>query len=205
MDFGPAISGFATGALNLFIGLGSIVLIGAFIAGGFFWYSKQKKYSEFICVIFDTKGNQSKDRGGIFVDGVTKNKRLYLQKSNVGLSPDNIPYKREGLAKVVYLLQTGLKNFQFINMDFEANDAIQVSEEDVNWAINAYERQKKMLQNNLLLQILPYALFGLVVVGILVLFIYLFKKFDVFAQVAESINQAAQALAQAKTGTTLIK
>ena len=174
-------------------------LIGCGIIGGGLWlYLKQKRYREYKCVIWERDGfgqlNETYDDAGIFVDKKTNNKRFYLKKANVGLNPDNVPYipsKR----KIVYLLRTGLKNFQFIKPNV-SNPGITLSigEEDVNWAINAYERQKKLFNQNVLLQYLPFIALAFTSIIILIIFIYFFKDFDVLKDVALSLKEAAQAM-----------
>lgn len=206
-----SLEGVAGTALDIGIMVISIVLIGGAMIGATLLYLKWKKYNEFECIIYQRDGFgqlcQKKDRAGIFVDAKTKNKRFFLKKSNVGMDPDHVPFISSSRGKkTVYLLQTGLKNFHYINLTIPAsnNFKLTVGEEDANWAINAYERQKKLFSQSLLMQLMPFIALAFVAVIILTIFIYFFKDFDVLATVATELKGAAQAIAQANAGTTVI-
>ena len=129
-----------------------------------------------------------------------------MKKSNVGIQPDNIPYiHTTGGKKIVYLLKTGLKNYRFINPIISKDIvAFNVGEEDVNWAINDYERAKKAFGQSLLMQLLPFIVLAFTSIIILILFIFLFKKLDVLSEFGASLAEAAKYVAQAKSGTTII-
>jgi len=201
-------SGVGDIAVNILILLFGLIFIGGVCFGLFLLVRRRKQYNQFKCIIWgrDAFGQltETTDKAGIFVDTKTKNKRFFLKKAHVGLNPDNVPYIQSGKVKIVYLLRTGLKNFQFIRPLIADNFSIDVGEEDVNWAVNAYERQKKLFSSNVLLQYMPFI--GLVFVSliILIIFIYFFKDFAVLADVAEALKEAAQAFAQAQAGTVIV-
>lgn len=197
-----------------FLGIGlmiivSIIIIAA-IVGSLILYLGYRRYQQFNCIIFEKDGfgqlSRNTDQAGIYVDKKTNNKRLYLRKSNVGLDPDQIPYViGPGSRKTIYLYKDGLKNFHYLK--FKIDDKkfeIDVGEEDVNWAINAYERQKKMFSNSLLMQLMPYIAIAVVSIAILIIFIYFFKDFDVLREMAVALKEASIAFAQAQSGTTVI-
>ena len=201
----------STGSTALSITLMIIVIM---VVGGFLiavtmivlWW---RKYSQYDIYIFKRDGfgqlTQVKDTGGVFIDKKTKNKRLFLRKNNVGLNADNIPYIPLGNKKIIYLLQTGLKNFHFINVDIdEPTITLSVGEEDVNWAINTYERGKKLFSQSMLMQLLPFMLVAFVTIIILVIFIYFFKEFDTLKEFASLMKDTSSNLAQASSGTTVI-
>ncbi len=182
--------------LNILIMLLSVVIGGGGVWGGIWLYFKWKKYKEYKCVIWgrDSSGNlnESYDRAGVFVDSKTQNKRLFLKKNNVGLDPDNIPYINAGGNKIIYLLQKGLKNFHYIKIKVvDTNVTLNVGEEDVNWAINAYDRQKKLFNQNLFMQYLPFIALAFVSMIILIIFIYFFKDFAVLKDVAIALRDAS--------------
>jgi len=196
-------------ALNIAVMIGSILIaIGAMALIGFI-YIQYKKYNQFNIVIFQRDGfNQltSKfDKGGIFVDSKTKNKRLFLRKHNVGLDPDNVPFiQNQNGKKTVYLLQTGLKNFHYINVNIkEPTITLSVGEEDVNWAINAYEKQKKLFQQSLLMQLLPFIALAFVGIIICIIFIYFFKEFATLKDMAIALKEASQIVLQSRTGAVI--
>lgn len=196
-------------ALNIGIIIISIVVAGGLLLLALFLYFKWKRYREYSCIIWEKDGfgqmKQTSDRAGIFVDGRTKNKRLFLKNANVGLDPNNVPYVQQGGSKFIYLLRTGLKNFQYIRPVI-GNPAITltVGEEDVNWAVNAYERQKRLFAQNIFMQYLPFIALAFVSIIILVIFIYFFKEFSTLKALGSSMSEAAKAIAQAQ-GTTIIE
>jgi len=199
--------------INIAIMFIAILVIGGIIVGVYVLLLKQKRYREFKCVIWDTndKGDvktESYDSAGIFVDKKTNNKRFFIKKANVGLSPDKIPYiQTEKGGKVVYLVKAGLKNFRPIIPPkiTEEQAKFVVGEEDVNWAINAYESQKKSFSTSKLLQYMPYILFGFSIMAILIIFIYFFKQFPVLKDVAQALREAAEAIARSRAGTIIME
>jgi len=201
--WGPMVLNIVILILSLAIGVGGVW-------GGLYFYSKWKKYKDYRCIIINNQGDISYDAAGIFVDNKTMNKRFFLKNNNVGLSPDNVMYVNMGGKRTVFLKQDGLKNFSYLNMpDFFkslSNEDIQIKvcEEDVNWAVNAFERQKKLFQQNILLQYMPYIIFGFVVIAILVIFIYFFKNFDSLKQLGVELTKTAEIMRQIHTGTTVI-
>ena len=102
----------------------------------------------------------------------------------------------------VWLYRTGLKNFQYVDLNITPNPGatITVGEEDVNWAINAYERQKKLFSTTLLMQLMPFIMLAFVSIIILIIFIYFFKEFSTLKDMAVAMGEAAQIIAQARTG-----
>jgi len=199
----------ASTAMNVGLMILTLLLFGGVSVGGVILYLKWKKYSMYNCIIFRRDGfgqlTQYTDRAGVFVDSKTKNKRFFLKKSGVGLDPDNVPFI-PAHTKTVYLLQTGEKNFHFINMKIDGTKInLHVGEEDVNWAINSYERQKKMFQQSMWMQALPFVIMAFVCIVILIIFIYFFKEFDTLKDVAVAFKDAAQLLSQANSGTTVLQ
>lgn len=203
------LSGVSSGILNVIVIILSVLILGGITIGIILAVLKNKKYSAFKCIIWekDAFGQvvQSVDEAGIFVDGATNNKRLFLKKANVGLSPDNIPYITTlSGKKIVFLARVGLKNYNYIKPNFdEGKISFTVGEEDVNWAINAYERQKKAFGSNALLQYMPYILMAFVSIVILVIFIYFFKNFSVLRDVATAFQEASKNLILAKGGSVV--
>ena len=198
---------------NQVLNVGIIVIVAAVILGilgvAFWFYLKWRKYQQFTCRIWEKDGfgqlNETIDKAGVFVDKKTHNKRLFLKKHNVGLNPDSIPYIPTKKGKIIYLFKTGLKNFSYVKPTLSNPSlSLQVGEEDVNWAVNTYERQKKLFAPNTLLQYMPFILLGFVSIIILVIFIYFFKNFEVLEQVAVAFNDAAGKLALSNTGTAVI-
>lgn len=202
------------GALNIFIIVFTAIFVTVVVVVLILLILDQKKFNEYRCIIWERDGfdqiKETYDKAGIFVDKKTKNKRLFLKKNNVGLSPDEIPYvPTYGGKKVIYLFRNGLKNFYFIkpNPTLTANPGVGISfsvgEEDVNWAVNAYERQKLLFQHNTLMQYLPFIALAFVSIIILIIFIYFFKNFEVLKQLGIDLKETAQILAQSKGVATI--
>lgn len=199
-----AITSLGMGALNLFVIIFIILFVGGLMGIAVFMYMKQRKFKEFKCIIIDKYKRVSFDQAGIFVDKKTNNKRFYMKKAFVGLDPNNVPYFVDAGQKYVLLFKTGLKNFHFININIDPKFELIVEEEDVNWAINAYERQKKLFQFNALMQYMPFILLAFVSLIILILFIYLFRQIGTIKEFMEVAKEIAVQLAQARSGTTVI-
>jgi hypothetical protein len=208
---GVNLNNLGNGAINIFI---MLFLLGIFIGaciGVFYWYKYNKRYSAFNVKIWQKDGtgfiHEKYDKAGIFIDKKTNNKRFFLKINKVGLNPDNVPFlPGPGGVKIVYLLQTGLKNFRFIKPNIaEEYVDVKVGEEDVNWGVNSYERAKKLFATSTLMQYLPFLLFIVVVIVIMIIFIYLFKKFDVIKDAALALEHASQNLAAVNSGTTIVR
>jgi len=196
-------------ALNVMLIIISIIIVLGIILGVGLLIIRWKRYQQFKCVIWERDGfgqlKESFDQAGIFVDKKTKNKRLFLKKNKVGLNPDQIPYLQSKKAKTLYFLKTGLKNFRYIKIDIDDPFVKTiVGEEDVNWSINAYERQKKIFQQGLLMQLMPFILVAFVSIIILIIFIYFFREFDTLVKMAEAMERAAGIWAQAQGGTVVL-
>jgi len=205
MDYLSAIWGIAGVVVIIIAGL----VIAAGIIGGYLWWSGNRKFSQYKTLIFseDGMGNITleRDNAGIFVDKVTQNKRFFLKRHNVGLDANKVRSFTLGKEKIVFLRKRGLKNFSFLDFTFPHDRGIEleVTEEDVNWSINAYERQKKAFQWSLLKEWLPYISIGIVSMVMLIMFIYLFQKMDVIKDAAVALRDAAQILADSKAATVL--
>lgn len=197
-------------ALNIGVIILTILIVVGIVGFATYMYGRWKKYREFDCIIFEKDGfgqiTEKTDKAGVFVDNKTKNKRFFMKSANVGLDPDNIPYVRTANnKKVVYLLQHGLKNFRYLKFGFQTERfRIKVGEEDVNWAINEIERQKKVFSQSMWMQLMPYIAIAFVTIAILVIFIYFFKGFGDLKLMAEALRDMSANVAQAKTGTTVI-
>lgn len=200
----------SSSGLSIAILLIIILFVGAAAIGITVLILKWRRYQQFIIEIWQKDGfgqfMVKYDKGGIFVDDKTKNKRLFLKDHNVGLDPDNVPYLTSSKGKKkVLLLQTGLKNFKYIRPAISENLMhFTVGEEDINWAINSYERQKKMFAQHWLAQYLPFIMLAFVSMIILIMFIHLFKIAPDIKLAADALKEAAQALAQARSGTTIL-
>jgi hypothetical protein len=209
IDLGSLASGAGT---IVALVVGALVIIGIILGGYFLYLDKVKKYQQFKCIIWSRDGfgnpTQKTDGAGIFVDKDTQNKRFWMKNAKVGLSPDNVPYIQVGKDKLVYLIQVGLKNFRYIGLkelwDNPNYIKFTVGEEDVNWAINAYEKQKKLFGDNWLAQYLPFIILAFVCMIILILFVTLFNKFPLMKDMLQQMVEISKYLAQAKTGTTVI-
>lgn len=207
---GINVSSLGSNALSIVLIFILICIFGGIIWAIFWWRGNEKKWSAFRVRIWQRDGTgfmqEKTDQAAIFVDKKTNNKRFFLRKNKVGLSPDDVPFIPTSIGgRVVYLFQNGLKNFYFIRPDVdEGGVSLSVGEEDVNWAINSYEKDKKLFSADKLMQYLPFILLGIVSIVILVLFVYLFKKFDVIKDASLALSDAAKSLAAAKSGTMVI-
>lgn len=205
-----SLAGVSNIALNIFIMLVTVLFIGCILIAGVWFYLRFKRYSQYKCVIWGRDGfgqiTEGVDKAGVFIDKKTGNKRLYLKKGNVGLQPDNIPYIQSGKDRIVYLLNTGLKNYKYIRPNFDIEHfTFEVGEEDVNWGVNAYERVKKSFGTSLLMQLLPFIAIAFTVIIILIMFIYFFKGFPQLVAMSANLKDAIIAGTQGCMGTTVIQ
>lgn len=200
--------GFA--ALNVF----AMIFLTLFIVG-MIWvaiklYFKWRRYNEFDCTVFETTGFGQQivthDKAGIFVDSKTGDKKFFLRKGNIGLKPDQVPYIPGSYGrKCVYLLKSGLKDYRYLRFNMTEDDVTaDVGEEDVNWAIHVYEKQKKMFATSWFVQYGPFLSLAFVSIVILTLFIFFFRKLDVLVKVAQAFESASAYLSAANAGTVVI-
>lgn len=197
--------------LNAAVISGSVMILGTLAILAVKFILDYKRYNT-IAIIFKRQSGgvplMSRDIGGIFVERKTNNKRFFLKHNGVGLNPDDIPYIMNSKGqKVVFLLQTGLKNFRYLNINIPEDwkFMIEVGEEDLNWALNAYERHKNIFGKTLIDKLLPYIAIAVVVVFILAMFAMILRDFGTLKEVAIAFKEAAQAFAQSKSGQTIIQ
>lgn len=205
-------SGAASTFINIaLIFIAIIVIVGLF--GGITWLIlDNKRYSQFKVRVWqkDLWGQiiDTTDRAGIFVDRKTNNKRLFIKKGKVGLDCDSIPYTtNEKGQKIIYLYKFGEKNYSFLKPQIDKDKnwfVMKVTEEDINWGINAYERSKKLFATNGLLQYMPYIALAFVAIVILVIFIYFFREFGTLQQTGEALRDAAIALKDYRSNMTIL-
>jgi len=196
------LAGFNTDSLgNLMSQIGYLMILTlvvvAVVGGLIWWISNRKKYNS-IALILEKDGfgvpYLSKDAAGIFVDGRTRNKLLFLKDNKVGMSPDNVPFLSGfGNKRFIFLKRIGLKNFKYISFAnfFKEAEQITVGDEDVNWAINAYQAQKN-LSSDWLKVWLPYIGMAIFMIFALGLVAIILGKFDVLNKVVDGLNLAAQ-------------
>lgn len=180
---------------------------------GVWRFFKWKRYNGFNVTIFaeDSFGQKviRHDRGGIFVEGKTNNKKLFIEKENVGLDYDKLKYIIDSKGKKnIFLVCNKDKDYHFIYPEFVKPTNLQftMGEEDLNWGINAYERAKNAYDfKNMIMQYLPFA--GLVFLGMIfiVFVVVVLKKFDVFVTLADKLHEIALVLKEASTNTQIIK
>jgi len=196
----------------------------AILIGGFgllsygiaFWFNKKKRY-EWIVRIFnkDATGQviqQPDDKGGIFLDKKTQYRLFMLRKNKFALDPDDIPYILTSKGKkIVYLLQTGLKNFQYMKPEISNNPGLvfNVQDEDVAWAINAWERYKNPYKNKFMEQIMPFLgmafVFLIVVAALYFMIVKAGFNAELLTQLSESAKDIAASLAKASIGGTIVE
>lgn len=197
-------------AIGLVVLIVAVLILVGIVVAFTLMVLNSRKFKQFKVIIWQRDGFgqyiQKHDEGGIFVDRKTGNKRLFLKFAKVGLTPDNIPYLPTGKGvKFIYLLQTGLKNFKFIKPNISGEFInFTVGEEDVNWAVNDYDAQKKRFNSSWLQQYLPFIILGFTIMVMLIMFVYIFNKLPLFLEIAKEMKNVAELLVQARTGTTVI-
>lgn len=182
MDFG-FMTGWGETALNL--GLIVVLIIVASGLLGFVAYAimQYKRYTQYKVRIWERDGFgqmcETSDTAGMFVDRKTNNRLLFCRKNKIAMDPNNIPFIPQGRNKVIMLLKVGMKNFRFIKPVISDQDVTyEIGDPDVNTALNEYDRQVKLLNDNTLLMWMPYIAIVFTSVMILVIFVYFFKNFE---------------------------
>jgi hypothetical protein len=207
---GVNVSGIMGTATQIVSAILLIILFGGIALVLFYVIRNMKRYSQFFCVIFrkDAFGNivEEHDKAGIFVDNKTKNKLLFLKSRKVALNPDLIPYIQKGKHRIIYFYQSGLKNMLPLKFSFENPHpfTIKVGEEDVNWAINSYEKATKMYMQDFWAKYGAIISVGFICVTLVLVSFFLVQKFDVISEASQNMVEATKNLAQAKAGTTVI-
>ena len=200
---------YVQGGITIGIWLLVIVIAAGIVGAAIYFIRKWYLYTEYDCIIFYKDGfgqmSYKKDSAGVFVDKKTNNKRFFLKKSNVGLDPNNIPIL-PGSKKTVLLAQYGLKNFSYVKINMDLTSIkFTVGEEDVNWAVNAIEREdKKWRLKDTLLQYMPYISLAIAFIIILIMFIYLFKALPGMLTEMKMIVIESQKLQAMNQGTTIL-
>jgi len=193
---------------ELMVFLFIILIVGIILAIAVIKYIKWRKYKEFKCIIWDVSGGPLKevfDRAGIFEDKTLKIKRFYLEKGRVGLPPDKVPYIQVGNKKEVYLVKYSMKDYRFLTVEINPEMVkFNVTEEDVNWAVETLENQNRLFDFNNWKNFLPLIIMGLIAIGIVIMVIYVVRNFDILKDVALNLKQTAEILAQKEAGTVVV-
>ena len=192
------LSGLGSGLVSGGVIIVVILLVVAIFIGLYFLFRNINRFRGFRVIIWEVMESggirESYDKAGIFLSSKTGNKLFFLKGVGVGLNPDKLSYIQDAKGKkVVYLLRYGFKNFVFINPVVSDVGKInfKVGEEDVNWAVNSYEANKKRFSQSLLFQLLPFMVLALVCIIILILMISLFKNFSVLGTLADRLGEIA--------------
>lgn len=203
-----------TGIPMMIMGVAAVIIGMVFIFGSIIgliiFIRYQRKYNYLVQIwTADSDGNiidEEMDKAGIFVDRKTKAKHFWLKKHKKGLQCDNVPYRRYKNTKIVTLLHLANGSYRVVDPKIRADKLVfNISEEDVNWAIYDYEKQKKKYAEDPWAKWIQLGTFALVVVAILILMILLLQKFEYLAEIAHTMDHAATVLAEASSGTTVIQ
>jgi len=187
------------------------------ITGGIIWYVFKIKRYNISTVTIETDPETGTirgvvlGRGGTFVDSKTKNKRFFLKGTNVGLDPDKtpeLPVFNAGSMKpnkVVLMVKSGQKSYRYLRpyITQDKQFDFSVGEEDVNWGINAYQKQKTLYGVSFWDKLLPYI--PLIIVGViqLVAVIYFFKQLPQMKEILLVMKDLVVELGKAKMGTVV--
>jgi len=179
----------------LFWGLTTIIILA--IIGLITWYfMKHRRYKEYRIEILDKDSNDNVykiyDRGGVFIDRKTKMRLLWLEKAKVGMNPNNIPYishktKKGKIIKTVYLRKIGVNNYVFINVKLGEKVEMTCGEEDLNNAQSELIKIKRVTsKESLLNKLLPYVVWAITIIVIMIILVSLFNKFTILEKVMDT-------------------
>jgi hypothetical protein len=187
------------------------------ITGGIIWYVlRAKRYNtQTVTIVTDPETGTIRGielgKGGAYVDSKTKNKRFFIKGTNVGLDPDKtpeLPVLNAGSftpKRAVLLVRSGFKSFRYLRPYITPDKQFDfsVGEEDVNWGINAYEKQKALYGTSFWDKLLPYI--PLIIVGViqLIVVIYFFKQLPQMKDILLTMKDLVVEMGKAKMGTVI--
>ncbi len=198
----PSIVNIVAVILIIVCGLGLLFLI---VRAVYLW----KRYNIPVEVIEkDTSTGvpvHEKDKGGIFFDRETGMRLFFLKKHKVGLKPDNIPFVRTPKGKKVFVYRYGFRNFSFMRPSIDNPEMVfSVGDEDISWALLAYERGNKVFVNTMLgqlMQMMPYIIGGVILI---IMMVYMFKSIPYLKELTVELRGLAAEMAKARAGTVVI-
>lgn len=161
-------------------------------------YFMNKRYSQYEIEIYekDSMGNifRKYDKAGIFLDKRTKFRLLFLKGAKVGMNPNNIPHVNSidgkgKVHKIVQLLKTGVRNYRFIKLKIENDNLINtVGEEDLNAAEQDWAKILETYSKPSWLEKFGgFAMFGLAMIIIFILVLYIFTKFSILDDTSKNL------------------
>jgi len=207
---GLDLTGFGQGALSVGYIIVAVALVGGAGFAIFKWVRNYMRFQQYKCIIWalDGFGNvtQEVDDAGIFVDDYTNNKRLWLKKAGVGLKIELIPSVLSSSGKrLIYMIRWGEKDYSFIRPSINREGVkLEVTEEDVNWSIYEYQKQKNLFGKKTLWDYLPYIMLALATMGIIILFMQLFNQIPKIDEMVKSLKEVAELLVEAKKASGTI-
>jgi len=177
----------------------------------------RSKYKQYVALIFKRKKDKNDkeylvfvgiDKGAIFKDKKLKKWSLHLKDTNIDLGEDegadgkrdenreldipSIPSERGG--EVIFIEKLGPRKFAIGNpIDWDGQVKVSVSEADIAEALRVYDVNARYFgkDNSQLWAFIIYMVFGVLV---LIMVIYTLQKFDVLADVAQKLSDAATKL-----------
>lgn len=199
------LGGFVSGLLNFMVVALFVLIVGTVVIVAFITLRNRRLWVYDVVYLNMDGITGGKDLGAVYVDKQTNMKMFFLKNLKAGLNPNNIPWKLVGNRKVVYLIRTGQKTFRYINWKFNADTLItEVGEEDVNTAIQDFEKQKFYLGKQSMAHMLAFGAFIVISLVIMVMIIFVLNKFDTLLDLGEALKETAQILREMKSGTTVI-
>jgi len=170
------------------------------------------------------------DKGGFFIDLKTKNKGFFLRIEKIMLSPDNVPFFMYNAKKAVFVIKTGSKNYRYATISDLRKEMVErtvqvmennvmvskkvvepkynlnftVGDEDVNWAVNTFDRNKKLIGETTLMKLMPYFVLAFVGLCVTIIFIYLFKKMDMLVEFVNGLEVVSENLKTICSGTVVV-
>lgn len=191
------------GLMYVLIGLFIIAILG--VAGWWWWNNLRYKHTVLIYDSTISGGGFYTTKGGAFVDRKTKNKLYYLKNDKkAGLDPAKPTFIHMNNRTAAFVFKRENGGYSWGDLNFTVNSPatlnLSAGDVDVNAAINHYDNGVKSFNNKFdTLQIVGFSIFGITIIGVVVMMFFLFKKFDVLADVAVSLKDAANALASSGT------
>ena len=199
----------------IMLAIGGIILVGLF--GFAYWYyvTKIKPYNVKVHILErDGMGTLRYvwDKGGVFVKKSTGNRLFYLKSRGVGFNTDKLPIIPDGKDLVLNLYRVSNVGYRTLQFDFDNNKmGMTIGDEDLNGAIDDWtEYVNTYAQKSFIEQFAPYIVIILCLVTVVITAQMLVGTINdhflpVMQEVSASFAEASQSLAQAKSGTTILR
>lgn len=194
-------------------GIGITMLFASFglmILGGIWWLGLQRRYNINVIVMdYDPKTKREvpfMDKGGIFIDSRSGNKRFNLKRCQAGLTCDNVPTIPIDGKPWVWISRFSSTDYRFMRISFDeaAQDyKVTIDEEDINSSVQHYDVAVAALRKkSVWATLLPLIVIFIAVFFTFIIAITLIQKIGDVTKISD--NNKAMTEAQLETSKNIL-